>query len=89
MHESPVSSALGAKRAKMAGWGDDYSADGSALRSVLQQKEIKQKKEGRLREHQGGQTAWFTLTSQKLSLRFTSWCWPKWQTNFFIAEQKS
>lgn len=57
MHESPVSSALGAKRAKMAGWGDDYSADGSALRSVLQQKEIKQKKEGRLREHQGGQTA--------------------------------
>lgn len=44
MHESPVSSALGAKRAKMAGWGDDYSADGSALRSVLQQKEIKQKK---------------------------------------------
>ena len=43
MHESPVSSALGAKRAKMAGWSDDYSADGSALRSVLRQKEIKLK----------------------------------------------
>ena len=58
MHESPVSSALGPKRAKMAGWSDDYSADGSALRSVLRQKEIKQKKKkGRLREHQGGQTA--------------------------------
>ena len=43
MHESPVSSALAAKRAKMAGWSDDYSADGSALRSVLRQKEIKLK----------------------------------------------
>ena len=47
MHESPVSSALGPKRAKMAGWSDDYSADGSALRSVLRQKEIKQKKKNK------------------------------------------
>lgn len=35
MHESPVFLALGAKRAKMAGWSDNYSANGSALRSVL------------------------------------------------------
>ena len=49
MHESPVSSALGPKRAKMAGWSDDYSADGSALRSVLRQKEIKQKKKKKKR----------------------------------------
>ena len=50
MHESPVSSALGAKRAKMAGWSDDYSADGSALRSVLRQKEIKLKEKKKKRQ---------------------------------------
>lgn len=35
VHEFSVSSDLDAKRAKMAGWRDNYSANGSALRSVL------------------------------------------------------
>lgn len=43
----------------------------------------------RLREHQGGPAAWFARTSQDLSLRFTSRCWPRWQSNFFIVGERS
>lgn len=49
----------------------------------------RKRQRNRLREHQGGTEAWFAQTSQDLSLRFTSRCWPRWQSNFFIVGERS
>lgn len=49
----------------------------------------RKRRRNRLREHQGGPAAWFAQTSQDLSLRFTSWRWPRWQSNFFIVGEGS